>query len=280
METATAERITQFAYFDIEIDAAAKTAWIYLNRPEVKNAMNGDFWKNLPLVVQALEQHPHVRVGIFMGRGGHFSSGLDLKDFYLAARETIHGQFADDREQLLTLIRNMQSGMQAVAHSSKVFIAAIQGYCIGAGLDLAAACDLRLCDATAVFSLREARVGIVADMGSLNRLPGIIGQGNTRLLAYTGRDVPGAQANEMGLVNALYVNGDELAAAAKALAAEIAANPAIAVRGTKHILNYMEGHGPDEGLDYVALYNAAFLDSKDFREVVLAFLEKRKPKFQ
>lgn len=281
METATATtRIMEYAYFDIEIDSAGKIAWVYLNRPEVKNAMNGDFWHNLPKVVRALEDRPDVRVAIFAGRGGHFSSGLDLKDFYMASRETIHGPLADDRERLLQLIHDMQSGMQAVAHSSKVFISAIQGYCIGAGLDLAAASDLRLCDASALFSLREARVGIVADMGSLNRLPGIIGQGNTRLLAYTGRDANATEALNMGLVNAVYNTSEELIAAAQALALEIAANPAIAVRGTKHILNYMEGHAPDEGMDYVALYNAAFLDSKDFREVVLAFLEKRKPKFQ
>lgn len=269
-----------FEYFTIELDAAQHIAIIYLDRPEVKNAMNGHFWNNLPKVVKMLEARKDIRVGIFIGRGSNFSIGLDLKDFYLASRERIHGPMADDREELLAMIRKMQEGMVAVSQSNIVFISVVSGYCIGAGLDLAAASDLRLCDETASFSLREARVGIVADMGSLNRLPGIIGQGNTRLLAYTGRDVNAKEAYDIGLVNTVYADSQALYDASIHLATEIAANPSIAVRGTKHILNYMESHNANEGMEYVALFNAAFLDSKDFREVVMAFLEKRKPKFQ
>ncbi len=279
-EATATHTLPQLPFFEVKLEPATRTAWVHLNRPEVKNAMNGDFWNGLPKLVAALEAQPEVRVVIFIGKGGHFSAGLDLKDFYMQQRETIHGPLADDRERLLQMVHAMQRGMRAVADSSKVYISAVQGYCIGAGLDLISACDLRLADASAIFSLREARVGIVADMGSLNRLPSIIGDGNTRLLALTGRDINAAEASRMGLVSAVYPTGEELIAAATALAAEIAANPAIAVRGTKHILNYMQSHGPDEGMDYVALYNAAFLDSKDFREVVLAFLEKRKPNFK
>ena len=153
-------------------------------------------------------------------------------------------------------------------------------HCIGGGLDLAAACDLRYCSKDASFSLREAKVAIVADMGSLQRLPYIIGQGHTRLMALTGRDFGAEEVDKMGLVNGVYENTEELYAATEKLAIEIAANPSMAVRGTKRILNYALNHHQKDALEHVVLFNTAYLDSLDLRELGEAWVNKRKPVFQ
>ncbi len=274
----TPEGASRFPSFEVE--CVGRTAWVWLNRPQVKNAMDPAFWADLPLVVAELEADAEVRAVVVMGRGEQFSAGLDLKQFYLAHRDVIHGELADGRAQLLTLIEGMQRGMIAVYEAKKPWVAAVHGWCIGAGLDLAAACDIRLCDATAQFSLREARVGIVADMGVLSRLPALIGQGPTRYLALTGADIGTDEALRLQLVTRVLPDRAALIAAAQQLADTLVANPAIAVQGTKQVLNAVERLGGDEAMRHVALWNAAFLDSRDFREVIAAFIEKREPKFQ
>jgi enoyl-CoA hydratase len=162
----------------------------------------------------------------------------------------------------------------------KPVIAAVRGWCIGGGLDLIAACDIRLCSADARFSLREAKMAIVADIGSLQRLPPIIGEGYTRELAYTGKDIDAQRALRIGLVNEVHDSADELLAAARALAGEIAANAPLAVQGSKRVLNETQGKTVEEGLRYVALWNAAYLHTNDLSEAMRAFIEKRPPQFK
>ena len=161
----------------------------------------------------------------------------------------------------------------------KPVIAAIDGWCIGGGLDLAAACDIRICSAQAKFSLREIRLAIVADIGSLQRLPPIIGQGHTRQLAFTGEDIDADRALAIGLVNDVHPDADALHAAAAAMAARIAANSPVTARGIKQVLDYCADKSVKDGLQYVAVWNAAFLQSKDLAEAISAFMERREPKF-
>lgn len=273
----TPEGAHRYPYFEVE--SVGRVAWVWLNRPKVKNAMDPGFWADLPRLVADLEAAADVRAVVVMGRGEQFSAGLDLTQFYLTHRDVIHGELADGRTALLALIESMQRGMVAVYEARKPWIAAVHGWCIGAGLDLAAACDIRLCDATAQFSLREARVGIVADMGVLSRLPAIVGQGVTRYLALTGADIPADEALSYHLVSRVLPTREALMAEAQRLADALVANPALAVQGTKQVLNAVERLGPDEAMRHVALWNAAFLDSADFREVIAAFIEKRPPRF-
>jgi enoyl-CoA hydratase len=274
----TSDGAAQFPYFDVEL--SGRVAWVWLNRPAVRNAMDASFWDDLPKVVAALDADPKVRCVVVAGRGDQFSTGLDLKSFYLQHREVLHSDTGDGRTRLLAVIESMQAGMRAVHYSPKPWIAAVHGWCIGAGLDLASACDIRLCDMSAKFLLREARVGIVADMGVLSRLPAIIGYGHTRYLALTGRDIPADEALMLQLVQDVHESKEELFAEAQRLAIEIASNPFLAVQGTKQMINAVEQMGPDNAMRHVAVWNAAFLDSLDFREVVAAFIEKREPKFQ
>src|SRR5262249_50287335 len=152
--------------------------------------------------------------------------------------------------------------------------------CIGGGLDLASACDIRLASSDATFSLRETKIAIVADLGSLQRLPAIIGKGHTRELAFTGKTISAARAREIGLVNDRLPDREALAAAADALAREIARNAPLTVRGVKDVLDFGEGKTVAEGLAYVAAHNAAFLASEDLGEALAAFMEKREPRFQ
>jgi enoyl-CoA hydratase len=158
-------------------------------------------------------------------------------------------------------------------------IAAVHGYCIGGGVDLIAACDIRLASADAVFSVREAKMAIVADLGSLQRLPAIINAGHLAELAYTGKDISAERAREIGLVNDVAPDVAGVHKAAQTLALEIAANSPLAVQGTKAVLVANEGRSVAEGLDYVATWNAGMLASDDLTEAVTAFMEKRPPKF-
>lgn len=209
-----------------------------------------------------------------------FSYGLDLPAAFQQYGELFAGGGAAQRSELLALIRRLQAQLTAVAESPVPVIAAIHGACIGGGLDLAAACDIRLASADAKISLREVKVAIVADLGSLQRLPPIIGQGHTRELAFTGKTIDAARAERIGLVNQVFATPEDLLAGAEALAREIAANPPLTVRGVKDVLTAGEGKTVAEGLEYVAAYNAAFLASEDLGEALAAFLEKREPSYK
>jgi enoyl-CoA hydratase len=259
---------------ELEKNPENKTAPLYFNRPEKLNAMNWPFWRDLPAVIKEIEEDKNIVATVIAGRGKSFSVGLDVMDLFTGHAEAVAAASAEARNKLYELILTMQQGFRAIAQGEKIYIAAIHRHCIGAGLDISVACDLRLASTDAIFSVRETKIAIVADMGSLNRLPLIIGQGNTRMMAYTGRDVDARQALNMGLVSELYENQELLMAAAAKLAGEIASNSAAAVRGTKKILNFMENHSPDEGLNYVAAWNAAFLDIKELERAMTAAIKK------
>jgi enoyl-CoA hydratase len=264
-----------YPFFAVERKPEKGVALLFFNRPEKLNAMNWPFWRDLPLVVDELEADPDVRVVLIAGRGKSFSVGIDLLEFFLNHTQTLTGATADAREALYRLILQMQEGFNRMTRGDNVYIAAIHRHCIGAGLDLSAVCDLRVASCDALFSLRETRIAIVSDMGSLNRLPRIIGQGNVRMMALTGRDFTAEEARQMGLVNTLYEDRDALMAGATALAEEIAANPPAAVRGTKRILTYMEDHSVEDGLRYVAAWNAAFLNTPEIQEALTRAMQEK-----
>lgn len=272
--------MSQYTFFEIEKQEENKIAIVYLNRPDARNAMSWNFWSELPLVVQDLEKDDSVRCAVIAGRGKSFSTGLDLMEFKEKFQNTINGATADTRMKLYDLILEMQEGFRRILNSRKPYIAAIQRHCIGGALDLICACDIRLASKNASISLRETKVAIVADMCSLNRLPHLIGESNTRMMAFTGADYSAEKCYEMGLVNEVLESEDDLQKRSVELATEIAANPAIVLHGVKTNLNYMQNHSTDEGLDFVATWNAAFLDSDDFRELMQAFSEKRRPRYK
>jgi enoyl-CoA hydratase len=268
--------VGDYPFFEVEKKPEIKTAILYLNRPDKLNAMNWPFWGDLSKVVADLEADPEVRAVVIAGRGKSFSVGIDVFDFFMQYQDVLAGATPERREEMYELLLKMQAGFNRMADGNKIYIAAIHRHCIGAGLDLAAACDLRLASKDAVFSLRETKIAIVADMGSINRLPKIIGQGHTRLLALTGRDITAAEAHRIGLVNELYEDPGALMDGALKLAAEITANAEPAVRGTKKILQYMEDHDEADGLRYVATWNSAFFNTREIQDAVQRLLSKPK----
>ena len=272
--------MSQFPFFEVEQDQNRRIATLFLNRPEARNAMDWSFWRDLPLVVDQLEADDAIRSIVIAGRGKSFSTGLDIVSFFDDFGHLVQAENGDGRVQLRDLIVQMQSGLNRIAAGRKVYVAAIHKHCIGGALDLIAACDIRLASKDASFSLREAKVAIVADMGSLNRLPGIIGMGNTKLMALTGDDFSAEEALQMQLVSRLNNDQTAVLEAARELAASIAANPRLAVQGTKEVLRYVQDHSEQDGLDHVLLFNTAFIDSLDLREMGAAFKERRRPRFR
>lgn len=265
----------------LRVERRGTVAEVTLLGPGKGNSFGPDFWREAPGVFAALDGDTAVRAIVVRGEGAHFSYGLDLPAMLAGSDLHLTGEnLAAERTELLDTVLRMQEACSAVAACRKPVIAAVAGWCIGAGLDLIAACDVRLCSAEARFSLREVRMAIVADMGSLQRLPPIIGQGHTRELALTGKDIDAARALQIGLVSDVYEMPDALWEAARALAEQIASNPPLVTQGVKRVLNECQGKTVEEGLRYVALWNAAFLQSRDLQEAFAAFLERRTPHFE
>lgn len=264
----------------IEVDGHVATLW--LDRPEKRNALGPDFWSDLPRAMAAIGSDPDLRAVVVAARGPHFSVGLDLVSMSGPLGGSGNGtplSMAARAQSARTEILRLQAAVTAVADCRLPVVAAVHGYCIGGGVDLIAACDIRLASADALFSVREAKVAIVADLGSLQRLPAIIGRGHVAELAYTGKDITSARAQSIGLVNEVCPDAASVLEAARALASEIAANSPLAVQGTKAVLEATADRSVAEGLEYVATWNAGFLASDDLVEAMTAFVEKRPANF-
>lgn len=264
----------------LQVMMAEGIAEVTLIGPGRGNTLGPDFFRECPRLFAELDRDPEVRVVILRGAGDHFTYGLDLTAAMTELGPLVAGEnLARGRTELLRLIGSWQEAGNSIVACRKPVIAAIHGWCIGGGIDIGAACDLRLCSQGARFSLREVKVAIVPDLGALQRLPRIIGEGATRDLAFTGRDVDASYARSIGFVNDLYDDDDALFAGARARAREIAANPPLVVQGTKQVLNHATEGEMRDGLRFVAAWNAAFLQSLDLAEALGAFTEKRLPRF-
>jgi enoyl-CoA hydratase len=272
-----------FENLSIECTGAVATLW--LDRPEKLNALHRGLWQSIPDAVASLDTDPDVRVIVLAGRGKAFCAGIDLMDHApgLAGGGSLSGRgesVVGKRLALLEDIRRYQHTVSSLANTNKPVIAAVHGACIGAGMDLITACDIRLAAAGAKFSVRETRIAMVADVGTLQRLPRVIGDGPARELIFTGCDVDAERALAIGLVNDLLPDVGTLHERAQALAQEIAANSPLAVQGSKQVLGQSRRREVAAELEYVALWNAAFLHSDDLGEAMNAFIQRRKAEFK
>jgi enoyl-CoA hydratase len=252
--------------------------WLRLDRPKQANALNAALWRELREAVDALDADPTVRVVVLSGNGRNFCAGIDLT--MLGSLLSGHEDRARAAEDLRRTILDLQDVLTSVERCRVPVIAAIQGACIGAGLDLAAACDLRYATEDAKFVIKEIDMAVVADVGALQRLPRIVGEGVTRELAYTGRTVLGTEALALRLVNGVYPDVDALTAGVDELAASLAAKPPLALRGTKHSITYARDHTVADGLEQVATWNAGMLVSNDLTEALQALQEGRAPVYR
>ncbi|MEO9220227.1 MAG: crotonase/enoyl-CoA hydratase family protein [Mycobacteriaceae bacterium] len=273
--------MTDSSWNSVTVDRVGAVAQVTLIGPGKNNAMGPDFWRELPLAFETLDSDPAVRAVVITGSGRNFSYGLDLAAMGGTFAPLMNGEdnLAAPRTVLLDDIKQMQKALNAVADCRKPVVAAIQGRCIGGGVDLIAACDIRYACEDATFSIREVKVAIVADMGSLQRLPAIIGDGHLRELALTGRDIDAVRAERIGLVNDVLPDAEGVLAAAHATAAEIAANPPLVVHGVKDVLDQERSARVATGLRYVAAWNAAFLASEDLTEAMAAVFAQRTAEF-
>lgn len=264
-------------YDVLRIEREGHVATLWLASPTRRNAMGPAFWDELPRAMQELGADDEVRAIVLAAEGDHFTVGLDLKAMGGTIANGAGG--VASRRRLLDDILRLQRSITAVAACPKPVIAVIHGWCIGGGVDLTSACDVRLAAADAVFSIRETRMAMVADVGTLQRLPGIIGRGLVAELALTGDDFDAERARAIGFVNHVHATRAEALAAATAMATRMANNSPLATSGTKRVLAYCEGKSVEDGLTFVATWNAAFVASEDLQEAVTAFLEKRPPRF-
>jgi enoyl-CoA hydratase len=270
----------------ISVDIENHIATVWLDRPEKLNAFAPDFWEDLPAVMEHLGADTDVRVVVIQGRGKAFTAGIDLVAFgplmVGGGGLSGSGQPASEvakRRDLYQSIKKLQHTFNSIADCPKPVIAAVHGYCIGAGVDLITACDIRMASSDATFSVRETKIAMVADVGTMQRLPKIVDPGRVAELVFTGKDFGADEAYDMGLITRICDDAADVHRQANQLATDIAANSPLVVQGAKAVLKAGANKTVEEALDYMALWNAAFIASNDFTEAITAFIEKRPPDF-
>ncbi len=263
--------LPQYETLKLSVDGAVAT--VHLNRPDKANSMNAPMWRELQESFEWLDAESAIRAVVLCGEGRLFCGGLDLAMFGdIISSATDPARRAEDfRRKVLS----MQDNLSALEKCRKPVLAAIHGPCIGGGVDLVCAADMRYATEDAFFCIREIDIGMTADVGTLQRMPKLIPDGVVRELAYTGRNMEAAEALQLGFVNRVYADREALLAGVQAIAAEIAAKAPLAIRGTKEMLVYSRDHSVTDSLNYIATWNAGMLSQVDLMEGVTAQAEKR-----
>ncbi len=254
--------------------------FLTLNRAEKRNAFSLAVWDALDEAVALAEADPDVRVVLVRGAGNSFCSGLDLSPDNEIITIITGSPDAAQKMRFYKSVRRIQRTYSRLEHLPVPTIGVIHAHCLGAGLELALCCDIRLCTADTVFALPEAALAIITDVGGLQRLPRVVGQGHAREIAYRGHRFDAEHARAINLVNAVHPDKDTLDKKAMEMALEIAANPPLAVQGAKDVLLYNDGMPLDRAQDYTAARSAMIMPSGDLIEAMTAFLQKRKGEFK
>ncbi len=250
-------------------------AHLRLNRPEAANALTLDFWAAFPEAVTALDRAGTARVMVISGEGRHFCAGMDVSVFQGGGFQLDAG--AASREAFTHEIRRLQGALSVLAEARMPVIAAIQGACVGAGLDMVSACDLRFAAPGAYFRIEEINIGMMADVGSLQRLPRLLPDAVVREMAFCGATLDAARAHALGFVNAVT---DDVLAAAMQAARAVAARAPLAISASKRALNYSREHTVAELLEHVALLQAGIWHTQDIVEAMRARAAKSAGAFQ
>ena len=257
---------------------------LVLNKGEDLNKMTMNFWYELPKILDEIDRDASLRVLILSSTGKHFCAGMDLKNFGTLGNDSEKKTNVPDKarigENLYRVAKELQDMLSKLEKLRIPVLAGIQGGCIGGGLDLVTAADMRFASKDAFFCIQEINIGMAADIGTLQRLPRVIPEGKVRELAYTGRRMPAEEALEAGLVNKVYESHEEMVAGIKEMATVIASKSPLAVYGTKAILNFSRDHTIAEGLEYNALWSGAMLPQEDMAEAMMSNIKKRDPEFK
>ncbi|XP_005086259.1 delta(3,5)-Delta(2,4)-dienoyl-CoA isomerase, mitochondrial [Mesocricetus auratus] len=273
------EEFSVHNYESIQVTSAQKhVLHVQLNRPEKRNAMNKAFWRELVECFQKISEDSDCRAVVLSGAGKMFSSGIDVVDM-AHLLQTPGDDAARMAWHLRDLIGKFQKTFTVIEKCPKPVIAAIHGGCIGGAVDLITACDIRYCAQDAFFQVKEVDLGLAADVGTLQRLPKVIGNRSlVNELTFTARKMMADEALDSGLVSRVFPDKEHLLNAAFALAAEISSKSPVAVQGSKINLVYSRDHSVDESLDYMATWNMSMLQTQDIIKSVQAAMEKRDPK--
>ena len=273
-------RIDEFSdlkSFEVTIDDH-QIAEIRLNRPTAINAMNTDFWRELPAIISTLDNLGSVRVVILSATGKHFTAGMDLQVFEgMTTEDNIEPARAAEKQR--RWIMALQDVFSALETARMPVISAIQGACIGGGVDMICATDIRLCTSNAFFNIKETELGITADVGTLQRILHVMPSGIARELAYTSRNFAADEALKCGFVNNIYDSQEEMLNAAHQLARSMAKHSPMAVNGVKEMLNYSRDHSVADSLNHMATWQGGMLQNQDILEAMTAAKEKRVPSF-
>ena len=272
------QMIPDFEYLKVSLEN--HIAHIEINRPDKANAMNMQCWLEIGSAHQWADEEPDVRVVLLSGAGNHFTSGIDVT--LLAGMEAIVDHETCEgrkREKLRRQILELQNSFNQIEACRVPVLATIHGGCIGGGMDMISACDMRYCSEDAYFMIKEIDMGMTADVGTLQRLPYIIGDGMMRELSYTGRKIDAQEAKEIGLVNRVYRDKKTLMQEVGMIAQSIADKSPLSIRGIKEMIVYTRDHSVADSLNYIATWNASMLLSKDLEEAMRSQMQKRKPTF-
>ncbi len=267
-------------YTSLHVTVAEGIAHVELARPEKANALGAESWKEIPDCFNELSKLPACRVVVISGQGKHFCAGIDLSFLMQVGQSSQNDCEGRRRESLRDMIFELQAAFNAIDECKKPVIAAVHGGCIGAGVDLVTACDMRYATDDAYFQVKEIDIGMVADVGTLQRLPKVIADGHAREMAYTGRKVPGTEAASIGLANASFSTREELIEEVMKVAANISSKSPLSIRGTKEMLRYSRDHSVEDGLKYIATWNSAMLLSEDLAAAMQASMMKQTPAFR
>ncbi len=264
--------------FDVSI--SDKVAHLRLSRGEGYNTMIPSFWRELPEIVNEISDAGSARAIVLSSTGRHFCAGMDLSVF---GGGSIEGEGSTEpgrkHSQLRMQALHLQETFSCLEKARMPVLAAIQGGCIGGGVDLVTACDMRYASADAFFCIQEINIGMTADVGTLQRLPKIIPEGIARQLAYTGERMSADRAREVGLVNEVFATHEDLVDGVLEIAAEIASKSPLAVWGTKEMINFTRDHSVADSLNYIATWQAGMFQPKDMAETFRAKMDKDTPEF-
>ncbi len=265
------------AYECFKLDIKDQIAHVVLNRPEKRNSMNPAFWRELPQIIADIDDNARARVIVISSTGPHFSAGLDVSAF---GNGSLAGG-SDDKDRLRAgaafydNVLRMQQSFNCLEQCRLPVLAAIQGGCIGGGVDLVSACDIRYATEDAFLTIFETNIGMTADVGTFPRLVKLIPEGYVREMAYTGRRVSANEAKSMGLINNVFNDQDAMVSGVFEVAREIASKAPLAVHGCKRMINYARDHNTADGLDYIAIWNASMLRVEEIQEAMAANRERR-----
>lgn len=272
--------VTGQAWECFEVTIADKVAHLRLNRPEAFNSMNRAFWSELPAIVRAINAQGLARCIVISSTGKHFCAGMDLSVFEGGGGSSAERPDPNvSAEAAIHHLKHLHETFNCLDEGRIPVIAAIQGGCVGGGVDMSSACDIRYCSADAFFVVQEINIGMTADAGTFPRLCRLIPQGWVRELAYTGGRLTAARAREIGLVNEVFDTHEAVVAHALSVAREIAGKAPLAVTGSKVMINYAREHGTRDALDYLAVWQSGMFSRADMAEAFKAKAEKRPADF-